>query len=317
MTARHSGAGLLLFDLDDTIVQAGSFVSDEVLAALDAAHEAGYLLSIASGRPLCIVNKSILEAGVMDFALCSNGASVVRLSDGESLVSRLMPRQDALDCYDMLREFRPGWNAFFDGKAYFEWRGASYMLTGRTGAIARTSRYADTKVGLPRRLGRLAYRGARYVVRMMSGGKSRQVVSVRRHVAACRAGVEKMGCTIPDVTACARAAKLLRADGRYEVASMGATELEITARGVTKGSGAAALMEEIGIDPARSVAFGDGGNDLPLADAVGRFVAMGNADEKVKEAASEVCPPVNEDGVAVWIKNMLAAGGLREGARYV
>ena len=98
---------------------------------------------------------------------------------------------------------------------------------------------------------------------------------------------------------------------------MSEQELEITARGVTKGTGATALMRAVGIERDRSVAFGDGGNDLPLASAVGRFVAMGNADEDVKEAAFEVCPPISEDGVAVWIENMLAAGGLEEGVRYV
>ena len=44
---------------------------------------------------------------------------------------------------------------------------------------------------------------------------------------------------------------------------------------------------------------------------------MGNADDEVKDAAFEVCPSVLDDGVAIWIENMLAAGGLEEGRRYV
>ena len=86
---------------------------------------------------------------------------------------------------------------------------------------------------------------------------------------------------------------------------MGRTELEITARGVTKGTGAQALMEHLGLSPCDSVAFGDGGNDLPLAAVVGRFVAMGNADDEVKAQADDVCPSVADDGVAVWIENNL------------
>ena len=91
---------------------------------------------------------------------------------------------------------------------------------------------------------------------------------------------------------------------------MGQTELEITARGTTKGTGARLLLDLLGVDAERSVAFGDGGNDLPLADAVGRFVAMGNAEESVRQAAAEVCAPVNEDGVAQWIECMLERGGI-------
>ncbi len=315
--ARHlSGVGLLLFDLDDTIVQYGSIVSPRVMASLVAAREAGFLLGIATGRPLCIVTKSVLESGVMDFALCSNGATVARLSDGVELVANHLSQEDALDCYEMLESYHPAWNAFFDGRAYFEWRGASYMLTGRTGAIARAMRREDQGSGILR-LVKIGKRGIRFFLRMVPKGGNRQVVSIRRHLLNARGDIEKMGCTIVDRAACVEVEQLLRADGRFEVVSMSEQELEITARGVTKGTGATALLRAVGIERGRSVAFGDGGNDLPLASAVGRFVAMGNADEDVKEAAFEVCPPVSEDGVAVWIENMLAAGGLEEGVRYV
>jgi hydroxymethylpyrimidine pyrophosphatase-like HAD family hydrolase len=38
---------------------------------------------------------------------------------------------------------------------------------------------------------------------------------------------------------------------------------------------------------------------------------MGNADDEVKAAATDVCAPVSEDGVAVWIeKNLLGKGGV-------
>jgi hydroxymethylpyrimidine pyrophosphatase-like HAD family hydrolase len=32
---------------------------------------------------------------------------------------------------------------------------------------------------------------------------------------------------------------------------------------------------------------------------------MRNADDEVKAAADDVCPPVDEDGVAVWIEQHL------------
>ena len=47
---------------------------------------------------------------------------------------------------------------------------------------------------------------------------------------------------------------------------------------------------------------------MPLAAAVGRFVAMGNADEEVKAQADDVCPSVADDGVAVWIESNLLDG---------
>ena len=298
-------AGLLLFDLDDTIVQGGSYVSKRVLSTLKAAQEAGYVLSLASGRPLPIVNKNVLATGAMEYAVCANGATVTRLCDGELISHTPMPREDALACYESLASFKPAWNAFFGNKAYFEWKGASYMLVGRSGAVARAQRSAKTRENSAKRAASMVWRGSRFVGRLLLNKNHRQVRSVLPHMKKALQGVDKMGCTILDAQECARAKRLLEEDGRFEVVSMGTTELEITQRGVTKGTGACMLMEALGVNATDATAFGDGGNDLPLASAVGRFVAMGNADDEVKAAADDVCLPVDQDGVAVWIEQHL------------
>lgn len=264
------------------------------------------MLAIASGRPLCAVHEALLRPDVMDYAICSNGATVTRLADATSLRRRTMSREQALGCLHALEPFSPAWNGFFDNKAYFEWKGASYMLTGRTGAIARATRQ------MPRHgaaVVRFAMRGLRFLRRIITNKSHRQVLRLRPHLERAQGGIEKIGCTILDAPGCAAAAQVVRQTGLFEVVSMGSTELEITARGVTKGSAARWLMDELHVAASDSVAFGDGGNDLPLSEVVGRFVAMGNADDEVKAAATDVCPPVSEDGVAVWIeKNLLGLG---------
>ncbi len=302
---RTQCAGLLLFDLDDTIVQAGSLVSERVVQTLVAAHEEGYVLSIASGRPLCSVTPAVLECGAMDYAVCANGAVVTRLQDHEVIFHRSLSQEESLRCYELLRPYKPAWNAFYGDQAFFEWKGASYMLTGRTGGAARVARYGTSKKGIAQRLIHLAWRGTRYAVRTFTNRAHRQVRSVYPYLQRATGGVDKMGCTIPDRNNCAEASRLLREDGSFEVVQMGYTELEITAKGVTKGTGTKLLLNSLGIDAHDAVAFGDGGNDLPLAEVVGRFVAMGNADEEVKAAATDVCLPVDEDGVAVWIEQHL------------
>lgn len=241
----------------------------------------------------------------MDYAVCSNGAMVLRLHDGACLYSHTMTKGDALDCMELLAPFKPAWNGFFNNNAYFEWKGASYMLTGRAGAVARANVRNKGTMSPLRRAAWLVRKGVRYVLRMATNKSLKQVRSLRPHIARSKGGIQKIGCTITHRASCERAAALLEADGRFEVVRMGATELEITARGVSKGSGVAALQKALGISPELSVAFGDGGNDLPLVDVVGTFVAMGNADDEVKRAASDVCPSVMDDGVAVWIESRL------------
>ena len=45
------------------------------------------------------------------------------------------------------------------------------------------------------------------------------------------------------------------------------------------------------------MAFGDGGNDIPIIEYAGIGVAMGNATPDVKAAADYVTGSVDEDGI--------------------
>jgi hydroxymethylpyrimidine pyrophosphatase-like HAD family hydrolase len=66
------------------------------------------------------------------------------------------------------------------------------------------------------------------------------------------------------------------------------------------------LSEHLGFSPARTVAFGDGENDIELIDWAGYGVAVANAHERVKEVADLVCPSVDEEGVAQVLEAFLA-----------
>jgi Cof subfamily protein (haloacid dehalogenase superfamily) len=71
--------------------------------------------------------------------------------------------------------------------------------------------------------------------------------------------------------------------------------MDITAFGVSKASGLKHVMD---LYPrAKTYAFGDGKNDLPMAEVVDRFVAMGNAADEVKAAASFVTTTNADRGI--------------------
>jgi Cof subfamily protein (haloacid dehalogenase superfamily) len=74
--------------------------------------------------------------------------------------------------------------------------------------------------------------------------------------------------------------------------------LEFASPEVTKAAGLDFLAKHLGFSRERTVAFGDGENDIELVNWAGYGVAVENADERVKEIADFVCPSVEEEGVA-------------------
>jgi len=91
---------------------------------------------------------------------------------------------------------------------------------------------------------------------------------------------------------------LERFAGRLYIAKSLPYFLEFAAPDVTKAVGLAFLAEQLGFTRERTVAFGDGENDIELVDWAGYGVAVENAHDRVKEVADFVCPSVDEEGVA-------------------
>ncbi len=84
--------------------------------------------------------------------------------------------------------------------------------------------------------------------------------------------------------------------------STGLGLIELSAPGVTKGTGLARLAGELGIPAADVVALGDMPNDLPMLQWAGYGVAMANAHPAVLDAADEITALNSQDGLALALE---------------
>ena len=73
---------------------------------------------------------------------------------------------------------------------------------------------------------------------------------------------------------------------------------EIIPSSINKGRALTQICRILSVDPARTMAFGDSENDIPMLQAAGFGVAMGNAAESVKTAADFITASNNDDGIA-------------------
>jgi len=77
----------------------------------------------------------------------------------------------------------------------------------------------------------------------------------------------------------------------------------------TKASALEFLCESWGIDPARTLAFGDADNDVDMLVFAGLGVVVGGMSEEVRAAADAVAPSVNKDGVASFVRSLIEEEG--------
>ena len=70
-----------------------------------------------------------------------------------------------------------------------------------------------------------------------------------------------------------------------------------------KHAGARELLKLHGIRPEEALAIGDGDNDIDLFQYVGASVAMGQAPDDVKRAATYVTAPVDAHGIAQALRH--------------
>lgn len=88
--------------------------------------------------------------------------------------------------------------------------------------------------------------------------------------------------------------------GGLEITNSSPYNLEINPAGISKASGIRTVCGLLGLEMSEVVAVGDSLNDLAAIEAAGLGVAMGNAQDAVKEKADVVTASNNEDGIA-WI----------------
>ena len=77
---------------------------------------------------------------------------------------------------------------------------------------------------------------------------------------------------------------------------------DFNAKNCSKSTGMDSFLNFFHIEKEHTMAFGDGGNDIPILKHAAIGVAMGNATDEVKAAADYVTGSVDEDGISNALK---------------
>ncbi|WP_419702873.1 HAD family hydrolase [Promicromonospora sp. NFX87] len=80
--------------------------------------------------------------------------------------------------------------------------------------------------------------------------------------------------------------------------------VDVTPRDLSKATGLERIREQVGADSARTVAVGDGVNDLEMIVWAARGVAMGHSPAVLRDAADEVTGTIDEHGVVPVLRSV-------------
>jgi 5-amino-6-(5-phospho-D-ribitylamino)uracil phosphatase len=113
----------------------------------------------------------------------------------------------------------------------------------------------------------------------------------------------KFGYDIPDDALREEVLKQIAGISDFEISNSSLTNLEINALGINKAKGIMTVCDRLGISMDEVLAMGDSLNDMAMIEAAGCGIAMGNAQEAVKEAADWVTDTNVNNGVAKAISH--------------
>ena len=269
---------LIAFDLDGTILRGDKSMTDRSLRALYAAHERGALIVPATGRIYKGVPAALRLQPFSRYFITINGALVYDAEKDEALCRAEIPNDLALricghmDTLDVIYDcYKDGWG--FVSRSMYE-RAGEYIAD--QGILELFYRSRTPVVDLK------AYLRA-------DGGSVQKLQMHFRDMRAKKKELESLPALFPETA----------------VSSSVTSNIEINIREANKGDALLALCARLGIDPADTLAFGDGTNDLSLIRAAGLGVAMGNADFAVKAAADALCDDNEHDGLAGFLERLL------------
>ena len=260
---------LIAMDLDGTLNNSQKRITEKTFAALMQAQQQGIRLALASARPSpgLFKERDILHLQEYGGILMSyNGGRIVDAATGET---RFETAMDIAQTKQVLRQLEslPVTPILDDGRHFYVTDAQGYKVPyecqNNNMVCFEVANLADFLTFAP--------------IKILMSVLPEQLPPVQAQIAAF----------LPESLTVVQTADFY---------------LEVIPKAINKGQGIRDICCTLGISPSEVMAFGDAANDIPMLQAAGTGVAMGNASPEVKAAANYVTATNDEDGIATALK---------------
>ncbi|WP_394185629.1 Cof-type HAD-IIB family hydrolase [Metabacillus halosaccharovorans] len=281
---------LIAIDLDGTLLSSNIDISPENIKAIQAAQDAGHIVMICSGRApediKTVISKTPLQCPVAG----SNGTMVI--ADGK-LLSQISIGKDLVESVTAILNKKQYPFKIYSNKGIF------VASTWSERMLSFLEKNKDVLNHLTEKEYKLMTEQPKETDSIKIFEDVKEVLSIEDIT------VQKF--FIPTISGKDDLIASLQGLEGISITTSGPYNIEIMDTNGHKGNGIRVMAEYFNIPIEDTVAIGDNFNDVPMLEAAGLSVAMGNGDPTIKKMADVVTLTNNEHGVAHAIEKYVLA----------
>ena len=267
---------LILLDLDGTLLTTDKKISPANYAALEQAAAKGIYIVPCTGRFFIGMPEEVRALPFLRYAITINGAEIYDVKEQKSLHSALIDLEKAEEVFSVLDALPVIYDCFQDG---WGWMDRKFYDIADQYSMGEVRGEWIRKMRTP-------------------------LDDFRRTIRERNRGIQKTQMFFRDMEL--RREMLTVLPQRFpdlNVTTSLVNNIEINSGDAHKGAALLELCRQLGIDPAATMAFGDGLNDITMLQTAAVGVAMGNAAQQVKDVADFITDTNDNDGVAKAVQN--------------
>lgn len=268
---------MIAIDLDGTLLNSNKEISCENGKYIKLALEKGIKVIICSGRIYPGAKIYAEQLSLTEPLVVCNGAVIKDAKSDEVLYTNLLSKEDCYAVIDILRSEDIYFHTYIDDVMYAE---------------------------------KLDYSALHYMIKSKDLGSDfridvKVVESVGDIIGSSKVSPAKIVVMSSNLEALARARRLVESVKTVEVVKSSNDNFEVLNFGVSKGKALEIISRKLSVKREEIMAIGDNENDCSMLKYAGFSVAMGNAEESIKDICNFVTLSNNENGVAHVIKKFV------------
>ncbi|SHH28656.1 Cof-type HAD-IIB family hydrolase [Tepidibacter thalassicus] len=267
---------LIVTDMDGTLLSDHKEISEENKKALKKAQDMGINVAIATGRIYTSAKYYANLLGLNTPIIACNGAIIREEKTGKTIYENIITREDSLKIFDVCSRYDIYYHFYNDSGFYCKELNYSSLEYSKW----NESQPKEDRLNI-------------------------QVMDNPLETIKNTDDILKFVIIDDDLEKLDEVMEELKKIDTVEVSKSWYNNIEIMNKGVNKGLAVKRLAEYFGIKKEEIITFGDNFNDLSMIEYAGMGVAMGNAEDIVKEKANFITSSNKESGVAKALKEIL------------